>query len=107
MKAIVVALLAAGTMSEEALRFQAVNKQGIDTRCGVAVCSSVLALYYGIDVREEELYEAMVFSRLGPVTPESGAAVSYVVNFKTMSDALQKYGVASISFAEIPKVAVG
>jgi ABC-type bacteriocin/lantibiotic exporter with double-glycine peptidase domain len=82
-------LLTTLVISGEDMRFTAINKQGLDTSCGIAVTASVLNIYWGIPVNESNLYQAMVFDTA------QERELTYSISFQTMMNYLNQHGIAS------------
>jgi len=85
-------LLSLSVISGEDLRFTAIEKQGFDTSCGVAVTASLLATYWNIPVAESDLYQDMILDRL------DGTGANYTISFATMLDYLPRRGVAGKAY---------
>jgi ABC-type bacteriocin/lantibiotic exporter with double-glycine peptidase domain len=91
-KGFLFALLTQCVVSGEELRFEYIDKQGLDTSCGIAVTASLLNIYWNIPVKEEDLYAAMVFDTAQADDP------TYSISFHTMSAYLQKHGIVSRAY---------
>jgi ABC-type bacteriocin/lantibiotic exporter with double-glycine peptidase domain len=92
MKAFLFCLLTTLVVSGEESRFTAINKQGMDTSCGVAVTASLLNIYWNIPVTETDLYQAMIFDKAQEKN------ITYSISFQTMIDYLKQHGIASRAY---------
>jgi ABC-type bacteriocin/lantibiotic exporter with double-glycine peptidase domain len=92
MKGFLFFLLSQIMVSEEALRFTNVYKQGYDTSCGIAVTASLLRHYWNIPIEEADLYQTMILDQA-----EDDAA-TYTISFLDIMNYVREHHLAAQAY---------
>jgi ABC-type bacteriocin/lantibiotic exporter with double-glycine peptidase domain len=79
-------------VSEEALRFTHVYKQGYDTSCGIAVTASLLQYYWNIPIEEADLYQTMILDKADE------DADTYTISFLDIINHVSRYQLAAKAY---------
>ena len=93
MKTLYILFLLLGITPNEALKFNFINKQEFDTSCGFSAVSSILNVYYDIDVSEK-----MIISNYLTNILTNNLTNIYTSSLLDLSSILTSYGIENKSF---------